>query len=129
FSSRRRHTRSKRDWSSDVCSSDLGSQDHFDLWVESWQFNALFFVVPFSTWVQWNIPNTKQSFIDINELSSLYGNVVSIFAGCLSNLVSNVFAALICCGNDGRTRRNWLDLLIWGSICVRSTVVDGFTGR
>src|SRR5437868_13197011 len=26
FSSRRRHTRSKRDWSSDVCSSDLGTQ-------------------------------------------------------------------------------------------------------
>src|SRR5699024_11390614 len=26
FSSRRRHTRSKRDWSSDVCSSDLGRQ-------------------------------------------------------------------------------------------------------
>src|SRR5699024_12094787 len=27
FSSRRRHTRSKRDWSSDVCSSDLGAVD------------------------------------------------------------------------------------------------------
>src|SRR5690606_40297044 len=26
FSSRRRHTRFSRDWSSDVCSSDLGSQ-------------------------------------------------------------------------------------------------------
>src|SRR5207249_7716160 len=26
-SSRRRHTRSKRDWSSDVCSSDLGRAD------------------------------------------------------------------------------------------------------
>src|SRR5699024_11676803 len=26
FSSRRRHTRSKRDWSSDVCSSDLSVQ-------------------------------------------------------------------------------------------------------
>src|SRR5207249_8854502 len=26
FSSRRRHTRSKRDWSSDVCSSDLPSE-------------------------------------------------------------------------------------------------------
>src|SRR5699024_11305343 len=26
FSSRRRHTRSKRDWSSDVCSSDLSPQ-------------------------------------------------------------------------------------------------------
>src|SRR5699024_11550802 len=33
FSSRRRHTRSKRDWSSDVCSSDLSVRvggDRFD---------------------------------------------------------------------------------------------------
>src|SRR5699024_4920126 len=29
FSSRRRHTRSKRDWSSDVCSSDLGYVDSY----------------------------------------------------------------------------------------------------
>src|SRR5699024_3952373 len=29
FSSRRRHTRSKRDWSSDVCSSDLNLGDFF----------------------------------------------------------------------------------------------------
>src|SRR5699024_12106645 len=28
FSSRRRHTRSKRDWSSDVCSSDLPTTPH-----------------------------------------------------------------------------------------------------
>src|SRR5699024_189124 len=28
FSSRRRHTRSKRDWSSDVCSSDLVDEDN-----------------------------------------------------------------------------------------------------
>src|SRR5437868_13082215 len=28
FSSRRRHTRSKRDWSSDVCSSDLGHRQY-----------------------------------------------------------------------------------------------------
>src|SRR5207249_5885253 len=28
FSSRRRHTRSKRDWSSDVCSSDLDRGSH-----------------------------------------------------------------------------------------------------
>src|SRR5699024_12004073 len=28
FSSRRRHTISKRDWSSDVCSSDLGEDEH-----------------------------------------------------------------------------------------------------
>src|SRR5699024_12081845 len=33
FSSRRRHTRSKRDWSSDVCSSDLlrADRDLFDV--------------------------------------------------------------------------------------------------
>src|SRR5699024_12217463 len=30
FSSRRRHTRSKRDWSSDVCSSDLLFLLHLD---------------------------------------------------------------------------------------------------
>src|SRR5690606_39966481 len=28
FSSRRRHTRFSRDWSSDVCSSDLATMDH-----------------------------------------------------------------------------------------------------
>src|SRR2546422_8359012 len=28
FSSRRRHTRCSRDWSSDVCSSDLGDEEH-----------------------------------------------------------------------------------------------------
>src|SRR5207249_7217430 len=31
FSSRRRHTRSKRDWSSDVCSSDLTPQTSYTL--------------------------------------------------------------------------------------------------
>src|SRR6266852_7786647 len=31
FSSRRRHTRCYRDWSSDVCSSDLGLEDHLRL--------------------------------------------------------------------------------------------------
>src|SRR5690606_39369846 len=30
FSSRRRHTRFSRDWSSDVCSSDLGILEHAD---------------------------------------------------------------------------------------------------
>src|SRR5699024_2206708 len=39
FSSRRRHTRSKRDWSSDVCSSDL--LNYFDTAKEAY-FNAYF---------------------------------------------------------------------------------------
>src|SRR6266542_4715801 len=33
FSSRRRHTRCYRDWSSDVCSSDLGWLGGFDEWL------------------------------------------------------------------------------------------------
>src|SRR3989440_9652792 len=36
FSSRRRHTRSDRDWSSDVCSSDLQIFRHLDRNVEGW---------------------------------------------------------------------------------------------
>src|SRR5215469_13327406 len=32
FSSRRRHTRSLRDWSSDVCSSDLAALSAGDIW-------------------------------------------------------------------------------------------------
>src|SRR5699024_11770888 len=35
FSSRRRHTRSKRDWSSDVCSSDLNAYQPCDAAVSS----------------------------------------------------------------------------------------------
>src|SRR5256886_4313066 len=36
FSSRRRHTRFDCDWSSDVCSSDLGSDEGVDVCVSSW---------------------------------------------------------------------------------------------
>src|SRR5690606_40075541 len=43
FSSRRRHTRFSRDWSSDVCSSDLGGQ----LALESKNINnRLLFILP-----------------------------------------------------------------------------------
>src|SRR5699024_11741288 len=48
FSSRRRHTRSKRDWSSDVCSSDLKAKGVTKDWnficVESSIFKAKRFV-------------------------------------------------------------------------------------
>src|SRR5699024_12046806 len=37
FSSRRRHTRSKRDWSSDVCSSDLA--DTYTLYLMTHNFH------------------------------------------------------------------------------------------
>src|SRR5207247_8339012 len=43
FSSRRRHTRSTRDWSSDVCSSDL-SVDYFNQAIEKDPTYALAYV-------------------------------------------------------------------------------------
>src|SRR5699024_11305887 len=45
FSSRRRHTRSKRDWSSDVCSSDLDQKGILDAFRRGYQGCAL----PFAT--------------------------------------------------------------------------------
>src|SRR5699024_11656063 len=55
FSSRRRHTRSKRDWSSDVCSSDLSAT-----WWSAFAFlgsNASFYVEGpvYLTAFAWNI--------------------------------------------------------------------------
>src|SRR5699024_11958815 len=35
FSSRRRHTRSKRDWSSDVCSSDLDNRGRIKEYIDA----------------------------------------------------------------------------------------------
>src|SRR5204862_4241728 len=48
FSSRRRHTRSLRDWSSDVCSSDL-SQPGQAAAAASWKFVALEYSVDWNT--------------------------------------------------------------------------------
>src|SRR5690606_39452420 len=41
FSSRRRHTRFSRDWSSDVCSSDLRILPQSVICVKSWAVNSI----------------------------------------------------------------------------------------
>src|SRR5207249_9228421 len=53
FSSRRRHTRSKRDWSSDVCSSDLFGLQVGDLvnGTGFWLFKAATFGVYLLFWI------------------------------------------------------------------------------
>src|SRR5437868_15210425 len=43
FSSRRRHTRSKRDWSSDVCSSDLFPRSYVDVNREPYELDPRMF--------------------------------------------------------------------------------------
>src|SRR5699024_1372517 len=45
FSSRRRHTRSKRDWSSDVCSSDLSSKPGKTRTLNYYTMNESFYFV------------------------------------------------------------------------------------
>src|SRR5207249_9161092 len=50
FSSRRRHTRSKRDWSSDVCSSDLFAVDTMD--VARFVLTALLIGVYVALWLE-----------------------------------------------------------------------------
>src|SRR5699024_11842286 len=51
FSSRRRHTRSKRDWSSDVCSSDLENyeQKGVDISIDGYPASPLQIVTAYMT--------------------------------------------------------------------------------
>src|SRR3989449_2222692 len=59
FSSRRRHTRCSRDWSSDVCSSDLGTPALAVAFSALWSmvlavsgtFEQLFTYVVFASWI------------------------------------------------------------------------------
>src|SRR5206468_10142063 len=51
FSSRRRHTRSDRDWSSDVCSSDLAPPDALSMLVGIVLLMALYEVSIGCAWV------------------------------------------------------------------------------
>src|SRR2546421_1260741 len=70
FSSRRRHTRSDRDWSSDVCSSDLGGLQ-FGLAADD---GKVFFGTTNSRNAGRNIGTryvSNESFLDINGFTAL----------------------------------------------------------
>src|SRR5438874_9768449 len=54
FSSRRRHTRSLREWSSDVCSSDLNAEAAYDLLAE----HVERFIAA------WDAPNGQPALVD-----------------------------------------------------------------
>src|SRR5699024_12108510 len=62
FSSRRRHTRSKRDWSSDVCSSDLSKESIADS------------AINLTALIAENIQEQK-----VNTLNEKIGNVLKTF--------------------------------------------------
>src|SRR5699024_11340683 len=85
FSSRRRHTRSKRDWSSDVCSSDLLSNqtDHTSRMItrlpsklDQWDFvdaiNRLTYQVETLQWRMSDaVPNSKRGLTYMAAVSQL----------------------------------------------------------
>src|SRR5207247_3221318 len=64
FSSRRRHTRSTRDWSSDVCSSDLGT-----VMYTHWAVASLLVPVMFLMWIVYT--DWRSPIADIRELDLL----------------------------------------------------------
>src|SRR5699024_11717973 len=67
FSSRRRHTRSKRDWSSDVCSSDL-----------TWQA-AVIALGSLAAGVEFDFTNSSQPHDDLDAASQLKADAVFTF--------------------------------------------------
>src|SRR5699024_11659249 len=66
--SRRRHTRSKRDWSSDVCSSDLQVAGPRNAQLHSQPANALLAATQRSGW--------ETSDLDFIEINEAFGAVV-----------------------------------------------------
>src|SRR5690242_21828755 len=64
FSSRRRHTRLTCDWSSDVCSSDLGGEELRDVATNAEEMNAVFELQPsdvlFKRGTLWAVADDEQ---------------------------------------------------------------------
>src|SRR5207249_7574264 len=80
FSSRRRHTRSKRDWSSDVCSSDLMMRAHLTRLCVRHDAVArallLTLAVTFSEVAQSNPAQLSAQTADVRDFHSVAGPVV-----------------------------------------------------
>src|SRR5699024_11840263 len=103
FSSRRRHTRSKRDWSSDVCSSDLKD-------IMSYLLGPATVAIA--------VPLYKQRKIIYKNLRSI---LIGIFLGTIVTIVSAVYMAKIFGLSDvrseerrvGKESRCWW---WWGSV-------------
>src|SRR5699024_2723934 len=99
-SSRTRHTRSKRDWSSDVCSSDLGNPDFSSLQVVAivlslaagsvfashvndsgfWWVSRFFGMDTKTTLKTWTLGQTLLGLVGFGRSLVLYG-LVSLFCG------------------------------------------------
>src|SRR3712207_2417072 len=73
FSSRRRHTRYWRDWSSDVCSSDLYFDNYTDAYriLEKYDMKGTFFVIT-------NYVNQDGMYMNLNMLKEMKAHGMDI---------------------------------------------------
>src|SRR5699024_9147251 len=87
-SSRRRHTRSKRDWSSDVCSSDLATNQFFPfiplLVVILVNFTTTFFIFPALDWS--GLEAERFGGITLDDRASIWAVLLALLAAILSIL-------------------------------------------
>src|SRR5699024_3689657 len=80
FSSRRRHTRSKRDWSSDVCSSDLPYSFYQDNELVGFDLELMY---RFALWCNAEL---------VIEVYDWYGIMPACTSGKVDYIMSNLFA-------------------------------------
>src|SRR6266496_422767 len=72
FSSRRRHTRSLRDWSSDVCSSDLFVRRTFAWFPSRHEFDNAFPIIPAARWAQLLLKNWQHWSVEFFRLCNAH---------------------------------------------------------
>src|SRR5699024_11421959 len=73
FSSRRRHTRSKRDWSSDVCSSDLSTYSNAERTIEIMEDNN--FESAMIVTSDYHLKRTKLAFERLNDNENTFNYI------------------------------------------------------
>src|SRR5258707_5214330 len=81
FSSRRRHTRYWRDWSSDVCSSDLNSPSMMtEARLPNWWIHHMCIVEIWVIWVVGNIGEMgKGRIVENRRLCEVVGDTLRVF--------------------------------------------------
>src|SRR5699024_8377276 len=116
FSSRRRHTRSKRDWSSDVCSSDLPSDNVDSGDVDDVVTVNLLFLVH-GGWLSGSLSHGPEHFL--LQVTTDVATSTSLFVGHVE--VAHLQAGERTLGDAGE---NTVDPFLGATNCLRLLAID-----